>query len=438
MSNSTEYCKYIFLLVLGFLLWHGNTTAADRVIEGTVINSENKEPLPFATILILGTNVGTSSNFEGRFVLSVPENDLDSILVCSYVGFKDFRINIRQFINQSQIKLIREIVELKNLEVRPWKAWDYVQAALTNLSQNYSSTPYLSEGYYSENLSENDQFLKYSEGVVQTYNPVYGDTAKSHSRLIQARRKNNLSQLRFMRDKIDKKMQKEMKEHHEDKNHQDHHDRRDSVDQPKNIDEAILKSSFGGPDAILGTDPIRDTAEYLNPEKAKKFRYTIEGYSSYHDEDVIMIGYESKGHIEHQKITGRIYISLIRFAIVAIDYENRIVIPDAVRPIIFVMGYGVTDPVISGKIHYKPMNDRWYLNDIAIDGSVRLTKMKVFSKDDRSLFRFKQSLINTDFDLEKAKPIPKDQWLDTRKPLEDQVKEDPEFWKKYPVARPIE
>ena len=56
----------------------------DRVISGT-IKDEQGNGLPGASVLIKGTTIGTSTNAEGKFSLSVPTSA--AILVVSYIGY---------------------------------------------------------------------------------------------------------------------------------------------------------------------------------------------------------------------------------------------------------------------------------------------------------------------------------------------------------------
>ena len=50
-------------------------------IEGIVTDFRTKEVLPFATVGIAGTTIGTATNSEGRFILSIPRNLRDSVLL---------------------------------------------------------------------------------------------------------------------------------------------------------------------------------------------------------------------------------------------------------------------------------------------------------------------------------------------------------------------
>jgi hypothetical protein len=397
-----------------------------RTIQGIVIDSKTKEPLLFASIGIENTLIGTATNSEGKFILTIPETMTDSVLVCSYMGYKSLKVRLNQIGSNVEIKLEQDTFTLDEVEVRPWEPWDYVWNAMQKIPDNYPLTPFMTQGYYTEYMTENDVFLKYTEAVVETYNPDYAGDKKSQSKVLKARRGEDLGSFQFMREKIEKKYAKEIRKAKK---------KGEEVEDKESIDEQILSASFGGPETILSADPLRDTASYLNIELKKKYKYFIEGYTTYQGEQVIIIGYESKGIYEHQRQSGKIYISLVSDAIISIEYNSEIVIPGIARPVIFVMGFGIKNPVILGKVHYKPINGRWYVSDLSFEGGTRLTKKKMFAKNDRSEFFVEISLINNKFELENAAEIPEDEQIQDDKALEEQVEPDPEFWKSYKVVR---
>ncbi|MCB0666678.1 MAG: TonB-dependent receptor [Saprospiraceae bacterium] len=80
--------------VVIIILWAFTRTAWTQIdpgctyyIEGTVKDLNTEEPLPYATILIKGTNLGTTTDESGHFRLDhICDKELD--LVFSYVGYK--------------------------------------------------------------------------------------------------------------------------------------------------------------------------------------------------------------------------------------------------------------------------------------------------------------------------------------------------------------
>ncbi|HYG38335.1 MAG TPA: TonB-dependent receptor [Cytophagales bacterium] len=68
-------------------------TYAERSVEGKVLDAQTKEPLIGATISVPGKAIGTTTDLNGRFTLTIP-SDADSLAI-SYVGFatKTVKVN---------------------------------------------------------------------------------------------------------------------------------------------------------------------------------------------------------------------------------------------------------------------------------------------------------------------------------------------------------
>lgn len=415
------------LSTLVVILFFLQVSAQNRIVEGNVVDANTGDPLPFATIGIKGTTTGTATNSEGRFIISIKEEVVDSMFFCSYMGYKDFQVKAKRVHEKLEIKLELDTFTLDEVEIRPWEPWDYIWNAMQKIPENYPNRPYMTEGYYSEFMAENDVFLKFTEGVVEIYNPAYGVDEKSQSKVLKARRRDDLGTLQFMRQKLEKKYEKEKKKAEK---------KGEEWESKGSIDEEIISASFGGPEEVLNADPLRDTASFLDIRQKKKYKYFIEGYSRYYGEQVIVIGFKSKGKYEHQKQAGKIYISLESDAIMSIEYDSKVIIPAVARPILFVMGYGITNPELTATMHYKPIGGQWYLNDFSVEGGAMLTRKKMFKKNEKSQFDISMALINNRIDIEKANEIPEEERIDKDKPLEEQVEPDPAFWNTYSVVRP--
>jgi TonB-linked SusC/RagA family outer membrane protein len=80
---------YLLLFLLGILCmtigW-----AQQKTITGTV-NDENGLPLPGATIVIQNTTIGTTTDFDGNFMLEASPND---VLEISYVGYQNATLTV--------------------------------------------------------------------------------------------------------------------------------------------------------------------------------------------------------------------------------------------------------------------------------------------------------------------------------------------------------
>ncbi len=83
-----------FTLFLAFLCFVGMqiVQAQDRDITGTVVNEEDGMPIPGVQVVVKGTTIGTVTDLDGNYSLTVPETA--EILVFKYIGFEDQEITI--------------------------------------------------------------------------------------------------------------------------------------------------------------------------------------------------------------------------------------------------------------------------------------------------------------------------------------------------------
>ncbi|GAB2783629.1 hypothetical protein HNQ93_002330 [Hymenobacter luteus] len=74
-----RFCFLLLLCLAGFSL------QAQTILEGRVLNSQTKEPVPFATLGVPGRGIGTVADEQGRYLLRLPT--LQDTLIVSCVGF---------------------------------------------------------------------------------------------------------------------------------------------------------------------------------------------------------------------------------------------------------------------------------------------------------------------------------------------------------------
>ncbi len=98
----------LFLLIFPIGIFAQNT------LKGVVLDGTSQQPLPSATIVIEGTNIVTSTDFDGNF--SLPNLKKGQKLIFSYLGFKDQTL---VYENQSTvtITLQEDTQELKDVVV---------------------------------------------------------------------------------------------------------------------------------------------------------------------------------------------------------------------------------------------------------------------------------------------------------------------------------
>jgi hypothetical protein len=87
--------------------------ASDRKVKGTIVENDGT-PLPGATVLVLGTTLGSTSDAKGIFNIdNVPE---DAAIVVSFVGYKS-KVIKSEFVSGATIKMERDTISYLNSSV---------------------------------------------------------------------------------------------------------------------------------------------------------------------------------------------------------------------------------------------------------------------------------------------------------------------------------
>jgi TonB-dependent starch-binding outer membrane protein SusC len=76
--------RKILLIKSILVLIFSAALAQDRIVSGTVISAEDGFPMPGVTVMVKGTMIGTATDLDGYYSLSVPETN--NVLVFRFVG----------------------------------------------------------------------------------------------------------------------------------------------------------------------------------------------------------------------------------------------------------------------------------------------------------------------------------------------------------------
>jgi TonB-linked SusC/RagA family outer membrane protein len=109
-KNNMKRICLIFFVILGLL---GNSLhAQDRRVTGTVTDFTDGSTMPGVTVMVRGTNIGTVTDMNGRYELTVPA---DAVLVFSFIGMntEDVTVGDRTIVDVAMVAdvaLLQEIV----------------------------------------------------------------------------------------------------------------------------------------------------------------------------------------------------------------------------------------------------------------------------------------------------------------------------------------
>lgn len=110
---------YINFILSALLLLLGavNSTAQTTKVSGKIVDAITREPLPFVNIIFKGTNIGATSDIEGKYSISATVK-VDS-LVISYIGYTKVTRAVKHGITQEINIGLSQGIELAAIEVRP-------------------------------------------------------------------------------------------------------------------------------------------------------------------------------------------------------------------------------------------------------------------------------------------------------------------------------
>ncbi|UBM59692.1 DUF5686 and carboxypeptidase regulatory-like domain-containing protein [Marinilongibacter aquaticus] len=126
-------------LSLFWLLATVGAFAQDIQVTGKVSDKSNNEPIPYASVSLLGTSFGTLSDFEGAFALAFPANQGDTLLISS-MGFETMKIPLSHDAQSQeiQVSLSPSSVLLNEVVVHAGEnpAWRILRKVVDNRKQN--------------------------------------------------------------------------------------------------------------------------------------------------------------------------------------------------------------------------------------------------------------------------------------------------------------
>jgi hypothetical protein len=108
-------------IIVTLFLLSSNLLLFGQSISGTVFEKNSDVPIAFANIGIVGKNVGTVSDQNGRYTLQIPPQYHADTLRFSYIGYHTFSVRVSDFLelNNGDVSLAQRDFELSEMVVRP-------------------------------------------------------------------------------------------------------------------------------------------------------------------------------------------------------------------------------------------------------------------------------------------------------------------------------
>ena len=389
-------------------------------VSGTVFDKNTGVGVPFATIHIYGTSIGTCANLEGDFQLKIPDSHMNGILMVSSMGYELVELQINQSASESiKVSLIQSIVDLGTVTIRPISPEDYIREAVRRLPSNYGKQ-FSSNAYFRQLTLDNGNAMQFSEGFMLAYfEDFLNDTSAIEQRLLLHQTEEDLDIMAFRKKKREKKMNKAKKKA-----------AKDGIV----LDEDSLRRKAGKvgigiatPDLMMDQDPVRQIESFLDTTKFKNYQFQFEDDIIYRGRRVNVISFKSRGKVKLKNVglkgylDGVIYFDEESYAVIGVDYNSEMVIPLAVRPILYVAGFGASNPKMTNKVRYLKVGDYWFPQSIQVEMEIDLTQRYWFKRNEKSSLDMEVLMAISNINVLSPESIPETFRFSQKKKIEEQV-----------------
>jgi hypothetical protein len=324
-----------FLMIAGifnvFILVTVPAQAGDTLkfinLNGKLIDKESKEPLVFASVYVVGTNIGTVSNSDGEFILKFPSTLPDVKIGIKHIGYKNFNIalNHLQLDELNEIKLSKEAILINEVVITKKDPLELLKEAMSRINQNYSATPVMMTGFYRETVKQNRNYVSIAEGVLNAYKSSYTKMADGDRvKIYKGRKGQDL----------------------------------------KKMDTVTFKFQ-GGPRTTFILDVVKNPETLLSDEYMNYYNYKLTGVTTFNDKNCYMVEFDQKAVVDNPLFKGVIYIDVDRLAIAGLQFRlSDLGLAQASEFLVKKKPSGMKVETLGANylVNYSVWKEKWYLN----------------------------------------------------------------------------
>lgn len=371
-------------------------------VSGTVVDSETKRPMVFASVSIQDIGISIVTNGEGFFTLKFPRNYADKSISISYLGYHTGVIPISQFLAQVKpltIALIQAALPIPMTTVKPLDPQELVQEAFRSIRNNFPQEKMQMTGFYREMIRKGNTYVTLSEAVIDVHKPPYSPTFA-------------VEQVGIYKG-------------------------RGSIDWAR-IDTVFVKFQ-GGIRSALDIDVVKNLFMGVNVTEVEKFYdFRMEHPIQTNDRINYVVSFDQKPYLEDILFRGRIYIDVQTMAITRIEFNMNVEEREQATAIFIrrkPAGLKARVEYAAYMVQYRQIPEGQWIFDYS------RTDLKFNAKWDRKLFRQNYTITSemaiTEYSRE-AYRIPQESRVKTTDITLYRVAdfEDPGFWEDYNVIEP--
>ena len=366
---------------------------------GQVVDSKTGNSLVFASLSVIGTNISTITNNDGKFLLKIPKSLDEGRIAVSFLGYKKQIFSVSDLKkSKNSIKLEPSITKLSEINVTfPKSAKDLVLKTLKKKGDNNLNQQALMTGFYRETIKKRKRNVSLAEAIVNVYKQPYNSLKKDNIELYKARKSTDYSRL----------------------------------------DTVALKLQ-GGPFNALYVDLMKYPEYIFTSEMITYYTFSFAPSTTINDKQVFVVKFAQRSDVVEPLYYGKLFIDAQTYALTSAVYNLNVENKELAGSI-FVRrkpkDVKVYPTNAAYRVDYREKNGRWYYSYSNVQLTFKVNrKRKLFN----SYYSLSSEMAITDWEINPDKNLKAKDKIRPSIIIADEASgfSDPEFWGAYNVIEP--
>jgi len=371
-----------------------------KIISGTVLDKMGQSTIPYCSVSLEGTGIGTITNNNGKFQLRIPDSIASDKLHVSHIGYESQRVPIAFIGNHSSnIYLQPRVVPIQEVIFRLVNPKKIVKEAVDSRNRLYFEKPSYLTSFYREGIEKKGELLKLTEAVFKVYKQSYThNSSYDQVKLLKMRKITNNA-----------------------------------------VRDSLVLRMKAGVDASLMLDIMKNIPDFLEIDDKNIYDYTKIDMTEIDSRRAHVISFEQKKGITDPYLRGKLFIDSENSALLCAELEvNPQYIDKAEDLFIVKRGRNVKihPQQIIYTVSYKELDGKYYMNHVRGD---LVFKMKSRGQLFYSSMHIFFEMVACKVETKNVEPFPRDERLPVKKIFsEENFDYDNHFWGDFNVILPEE
>jgi hypothetical protein len=312
-------------------------------LSGRLIDHLTQKPIEYAAIGLEEAAIGTITNQNGEFRLTIPDSLSRQSILFSHIGYLSKKMAISEMADRNtEVALEPKVFPLQEVIVRVVNPSRLLMQMQENIQRNYPQKPTYLTTFYREGVQKDNDIVNYTEAVFKIYKASYGSNSADLVKLLQMRQTSNTQ-----------------------------------------VKDTVVTRMKAGINACILLDLIKNMPDFITPLSENIYRFTSADITEIDGRLVNVIQFEPREGAVPLVYSGQLFIDTESGALLRASFSippsyvkasSSMLVEKKSRSLI------VTPREVKYMVSYRNWNGRYYISHIRGELNFRIRKrMRMFS-----------------------------------------------------------